>query len=223
MVHGRIRRTNTRPGTGVFGPELLYSKPLGNFSWVLFQAEHHGIEGCVQCVQAAIKALISFVIDSKMMKKCLNKLNGLERYNKVSMFCIAGYSGEIWNETPAELTIDGVSSPLNGPEPLSETLKYEQQKEESHQGSDLWHAFIRQSKLMLRNSITERAMICTIPNRDQITTLTGFLTGHCGLRKHLKRIGLTIRINIVPLMMERSHPHICCWIVKNSRTVVLAY
>ena len=89
MVQGGTK-TSTETGAGVFGPNLRYSEPMGKFPSV-FQAEVHAIERCAQFnldrkyksreiailsdSQAAIKALSSNVIKSRMVWDCLSTLN----------------------------------------------------------------------------------------------------------------------------------------------------
>ena len=46
------------------------------------------------------------------------------------------------------------------------------------------------SKKFLRNFVTARSKKYMDLSKNQLHLLTGFLTGHCHLRKHLVRIGL---------------------------------
>lgn len=205
-------RMDTGTGAGVFGPGIRFSEPLGKFPSV-FQAEVHAIGRCAQFnldrryrnreiailsdSQAAIKALNSHIISSKTVWDCLTKLNELGRDNKVSLLWIPGHAGEPGNETADELARQASSLPFVGPEPFCsismQTFKSTLQKAEMHARSDLWHASpgMRHSKLMLGDFNLKRTMVCTSLPRSALRILTGFLTGHCSLRKHLMRIGLS--------------------------------
>lgn len=94
----------------------------------VFHAEIYAIERYAQFTlepsdsQAAIKALGSYVIRSKIVWNCRKKLNELDRYNKISLFWIPGQLGKIGNETADELIKRGSASPF-GPDPSVESVR----------------------------------------------------------------------------------------------------
>ena len=89
-------KTTTGAGAGIHGPSTKCALALGSCTNI-FQAELLAIERCLdinlkrnyqRCniaihsdSQAAIKALSSYVIDSKLIWECLSKLNELGKKN----------------------------------------------------------------------------------------------------------------------------------------------
>jgi ribonuclease HI len=105
---------------------------LGNYSTV-FQAELYAIEMCAyECIQmgisgntililsdsqAAIKALISYRIRSKMVWSCLRALSCLGSVNQVLITWIPGHKGFEGNIKADFLAKKGAAEKLIGPEP----------------------------------------------------------------------------------------------------------
>ena len=68
--------------------------------------------------QAALKALSSPSVKSKLVWNCIEKFNLLSRRNKVSLLWVPGHIGMIGNEKADNLAKVGSSSPLMVPEPF---------------------------------------------------------------------------------------------------------
>ena len=94
----------------------------------IFQAEIYAIDRCFQInytncdiavmsdSQAAIMALDSYVIKSKLVSECLQKLKELSRRNRVKLCWIPGHTGEEGNEMANSLARKGALEPFMGPQ-----------------------------------------------------------------------------------------------------------
>uniref|UniRef100_A0A0V0GBP9 Putative loa-9 aae n=1 Tax=Triatoma dimidiata TaxID=72491 RepID=A0A0V0GBP9_TRIDM len=198
-------------GAGVFGPRIKYSEPMGKYPSI-FQAEIHAIGRCVQFnldrkyrnqeivilsdSQAAIKALSSHMVSSKIVWECLGTLNDLGRANKVTLFWVPGHVGIEGNEVADALAKKGAGTPLVGPEPFcgvsSQYLLEVLRGEEEAKRYRLWNSLpgLRQAKICLGNYNHKRSQACIRLCKNKLRILTGFLTGHCRLRGHLRKLGL---------------------------------
>jgi len=117
----------------VFGPRTQYSKSMGKYPSI-FQAEIHAIERCAQFStdngyrkqdiailtdsQAAITALSSTIVSSKMVWECLGKLNAPGRNNKIALLWVPEHRGIEANEKANILTKNRAETPFTGPEPF---------------------------------------------------------------------------------------------------------
>ena len=66
-------------------------------------------------VQAAIKVLGSFQINSKLVWDCYRSLVKLAEHNRIQLVWVLGHMGIDGNEITDELTRQGFSHPLIGP------------------------------------------------------------------------------------------------------------
>ncbi|XP_055842324.1 uncharacterized protein LOC129909275 [Episyrphus balteatus] len=98
----------------------------------IFQAEVNAIVKCAEInlelkhrnkniaimsdSQAALKALKSYEINSKLVLECIGKLNELGKINKVTLHWVPGHVGVQGNEEADSLAKTGANSPLMGPE-----------------------------------------------------------------------------------------------------------
>ncbi|KAL7728475.1 hypothetical protein ACLKA6_005230 [Drosophila palustris] len=124
---------NGDTGAGVYGPRFRRSIAMGKTPSI-FQAEIHAIEVCaIECIrrrmqgatifilsdsQAALKALESFKITSKLVDNCLRKLDCLGERNTLTVGWIPGHEGHEGNEIADCLAKKGAIKPLIGPEPF---------------------------------------------------------------------------------------------------------
>ncbi|KAL7725845.1 hypothetical protein ACLKA6_015926 [Drosophila palustris] len=124
---------NGDTGAGVYGPRFRMSIAMGKTPSI-FQAEIHAIEVCaIECIrrrmqgatifilsdsQAALKALESFKITSKLVDNCLRKLDCLGERNTLTVGWIPGHEGHEGNEIADCLAKKGAIKPLIGPEPF---------------------------------------------------------------------------------------------------------
>ena len=106
---------------------------MGTFPSIL-QAEIYAIERCVQLIldrnyrkqeitilsdsQAALKAINSVSINSKLVKECIEKLNKLAKENKVLLHWVPAHQGIEGNEKANNLARKGANTPLTEPEPF---------------------------------------------------------------------------------------------------------
>jgi ribonuclease HI len=65
--------------------------------------------------QTAIKALVSFQINSKLVCSCYQSMMKLVEHNKLQLVWVSGHMGTDRNETADELVRQGSSHPLIGP------------------------------------------------------------------------------------------------------------
>ena len=89
----------------------------------------------------------------------------------------------------------GSENPHNGPEPFiginNTIIRAETIKDERAGRSRLWKNIpaLRQAKALLGDYNLKRLETVIRLNRNQLRILTGFLTGLCRLKAHLKKIG----------------------------------
>ena len=139
--------------------------------------------------QAALMALKSVQIKSSLVDNCISLLNDLGTHNSVTLWWIPGHEGYEGSERPDCLA-------KRGPEPfcalprghINEQLNvWELNSFNNHwlnsNGQRQAKKFIIPSRTM-SNKILELG-------RVDLKIITGYLTGHCKLRYHLKKIGLS--------------------------------
>jgi ribonuclease HI len=99
----------------------------------VFQAEIYAIKACIMeniengytgrniCIlsdsQAAIKALDSYQINSKLVWDCHQSLAKLAEHNRIQLVLVPGHMGIDGNEIADQLAKQGSSHPFIGPEP----------------------------------------------------------------------------------------------------------
>jgi ribonuclease HI len=206
-------KTTSGVGSGVYGekPKFKLCRNLGTMATV-FQAEIFAILLCLQenirrnfkrrtiliyCdSQAALKALNSFEVKSKLVWECLQLLNTLSTCNKVILSWIPAHVGHEGNEEADTLAKRGASNTFIGPEPFlglsncnfrtrikEETAKKQVTHWINYEGA-------RQAKLFIPRPERKRAEELLLLGRNRVRTLTCFLTGHCELNKHMKTLGI---------------------------------
>jgi ribonuclease HI len=143
-------RTKEGTGAGIHGvrPEIDIKVSLGRRATV-FQAEVYAIICCLlenikrsfcnkrififSDSQAALKALNSCLIKSKIAWNCFQLLLELAEQNKVKLIWVPGHSGVEGNEEADQLAKLGADEPLLGPEPFCGITK-----KTARRAIDLW-------------------------------------------------------------------------------------
>ena len=201
-------KTNEGTGAGVYVPEeedgTWYH--LGNHPSV-FQAETFAaLMGACESLpeeaqgkkvficsdsESAIKALVSPVITSKLVKECKDYLNQRGLANQVTLVRVPGHSNVEDNERADEsASVDGAEPYVPIPQSLcmkavNDWVKAEHAKRWlAYEGGVHTKHFL--SKPLGRWSRELRKM-----DRNRIRRVVGAITGHCGLNKHLTK--MTIR------------------------------
>ena len=196
-------------GLGIYGPNCRTSQGLGTHPSV-FQAEILAIHYCAQIIQvngirgknlyilsdsqAALKSLKRPVQTSKIVLECREELQELARYNKLTLMWVPGHRGVEGNEKADELARKGSATPFIGPEPFcalpSNALLEPVKAWESRRLSHHWISVkgLKQAKRLI--SPFSYGDILKYSKMD-LRMLTGLLTGHCGLRYHMNKLGLS--------------------------------
>jgi ribonuclease HI len=204
-------RTTEGAGAGVFGPGTKYSGSLGVHATV-FQAEVYAIGECTRFnlekgyrgqeiailsdSQAAIRALSSNVISSRLVWDCRDQLNELGTGNRVTLYWVPGHIGVDGNERADELARKGAENRFTGPEPFfglpASAIKAGFRREEEKSRSGYWKGLpgLRQAKILLGDYDLRRYHDCMAIGRNGLRVLIGILSGHCRLRRHLSKLGL---------------------------------
>jgi ribonuclease HI len=238
-------KTVNGTGAGIHGthPEHSISLSLGVYATV-FQAEIHAIEVCLRenlrrgyrgkniCIysdsQAAIKALACHQINSKLVWNCLECLLKLATHNKVTLAWVPGHHDIQGNEKADALAKLGSTTTFTGPEPVFGVTKTQIRGclnswiVRQHQNHWNRVSGLRHSKSMMTSpskALTAEILKLT---RNQIRTMTGLITGHCTLRKHLHTMGIYKDEPVCRLCDEEeetaSHIIYECVALENWRT-----
>jgi ribonuclease HI len=207
-------KTEDGTGAGVYCKKLQKSMfiSLGN-ECTIFQAEVFAIESCArECInqkiknkqiaimsdsQAAIKAIDNYKITSKTVWSCLQVLLELAKTNKIKILWVPGHKGYDGNEIADLLAKKGAAEEYIGPLPtfgvslssakttitkwMQDTMKkrWKDYKLDNHSKEFiLEHSKLKSQKLLGLK-------------RQQLRTIVGMMTGHCGLRDHLHKMGLS--------------------------------
>ena len=191
-------------------PSLQVSIPLGtNVS--VFQAEvlaireavmkllTYGLEDEKICVysdsQAALQAINSFTVTSKLVWECLIALNELGRRNRLRLCWVPGHCGIMGNEMADRLAREATLTPFNGAPVVSISFdivrcKIKERLVESQER--LWSASLtcRQSKMFVRRVDRKISRYLMELKRHELRALVQVITGHGPFFAHLETMGL---------------------------------
>ncbi|KAL1447090.1 hypothetical protein WDU94_000567 [Cyamophila willieti] len=206
-------KTDEGSGAGIHGvrPKVDISIPLGKHASV-YQTEIYAIYTCAEenlrrgyhgnaihifsDSQAAIKAINSFQVKSKLTWECQQTLLKLALHNRVYLEWVPGHKGIAGNERADELARRGSATPFTGPEPVVGISKSEAkrtvQRWTLQRHLTHWANVSGQnhSKRMMPGPTTSLTAEFLRLNRRQARIVTGLITGHSCLRKHLYNMGI---------------------------------
>jgi ribonuclease HI len=207
------RMQDGRTWAGVYGQSKgrRLSISLGKYVTV-FQAEIDAILACVHEIQniprsekyisicsdseAALEALQAMKT-SPLVQQCQRVLDDISTYHSVGLFWVPGHSGTCGNEIADELTREGSVHHFVGPEPVvgvsRQCMRRKIQYWLDRQHLVRWWGLVgtmRQAQELISGpNITAKTALMSF-NRAQSRVLTGLLTGHNTLRRHLHIMGL---------------------------------
>jgi ribonuclease HI len=204
-------KTADGAGAGVCGPGLEKSASLGIYT-TAFQAEIYAIIMCVQELlernyngrrifivtdsQAALGALRTCEVSSGLVLDCLRRANELGANNDLKLVWVPAHAGVAGNQEADLLAKTGRKKPYTGPEPAC-GIPTEVAKQEIKTLLKQWHCTYwtgtsgqRQSKFFLEGPSKTTTENLLNTSKDNVRKLTGIITGHCRLNKHLYTMGI---------------------------------
>jgi len=200
-------------GAGVLnqtdGEEFIL--PLGRYTSV-FQAEVYGLLYCAKlesllnrnnssiaiCCDslAAIKAVSAFKATTGLVAEAMIALKSLAIFNSVRLVWVPGHCGIEGNERVDLLAKQASSSCFIGPEPSVgisvSTIRSSIRSWAVQEQNRLWQALpkCRQAKLLLNKLDKSLARFALSLMKKDLRILSGLLTGHADLNRHLQIMGL---------------------------------
>ena len=237
-------KTNNGTGAGIFGeaPRASVTAGLGKLATV-FQAEVHALAVCAaenlrrryreqriyvySDSQAAISAVGGNCFNSHLVWECRQLLQELASRNKVKLIWIPAHRGHSGNERADRLAKQAANGDFCGPEPALRlpwcSVKVWLKDWTSRELAANWknQSGLRQSRLFVLEPPGEaKARQLLSLNRQELRTLVGLFTGHCGLRKHLSVIRVHTDSTLCrkcELADETAH-HVLCECVALARS-----
>ena len=146
--------------------------------------------------QAALKAISSRQVNSRLVWDCLEALTELGSQNEVTLAWVPGHKGHKGNEKADELAKEGASKALIGPEPFCGVAKpcIRSSINDWLQNKSLewWRSFPhqRQAKEFIKERSAKFTEDLLRQNRKAIRIIVSLLTGHCRLNRHMSLMGL---------------------------------
>ena len=202
-------KTNEGTGAGIHGPNYYETLDFDDHATV-FQTEVVALSRCADVLiqrgtkgqiihihsdsQAALQALASHRIKSKIVLECRNNLNALAVKNRVHIKWIPGHAGIDGNEAADKLARKGSAMKGKCPSP---TLPLSQSEHKAKieawttkEALSYWEKLpgLSQSKRLINPSL--HAGLTSL-RRNDLRLLIGFLTGHFPTRSFLHRIGVS--------------------------------
>ena len=174
--------------------------------------------------RAPILALTSPQVKSKIVWDCLKLVRELSTENVVILIWVPRYLNILGNETADMLAQNGAESEYVSPEPFCGVslnhMKTELRNELlSHAMQHYRNTLpgMMHAKIFIPSHSRKRTEDLLRLNRKQIRVVTGLLTGHLNLRKHLHRIG-KVNDDICRLCNETAEHLLCnCMALEATR------
>lgn len=165
-------------------------------TYLLLQRNYSGRKICIVTdSKAALAALASCEVTSSLTDECLRALEELGSKNKLKIIWTPGHLCE-GNQRADELAKRGRRSPFVGPEPAC-GIAYSLVKQETGDMLTKHHLTHwkgvngqKQAKTFLEGTSEERTKNFLKLSRPRLKLLTGLITGHCRLNKHLYNLGI---------------------------------
>jgi hypothetical protein len=140
----------------------------------------------------------------------------LARHNRVQLIWVPGHEGIVGNETTDLLAKTGSEHPFIGPEPACSISTGVPKKAVrdwiNRNHKEYWESLtgFRQAKGLIQGPSARRTKDLLKLNRDQLRWVVGLLTGHCYLKGHLFKLGLTDDHICKSCLEDESVTHILC-------------
>ena len=206
-------KTSEGVGAGVVGIKQGIALPVCLSKDVtIFQAEITAIHYCVEEIirqertyrsiaiftdsQAALRALNSIEVNSKLVWDCVSALNKLGERSKVTLAWVPGHEGHKGNEKADAMAKQGASMSFVGPEPFcgvaKAITKAVTKKWLTNKSLEWWKNSPgqRQAKKFITEHSPKFTADLISKDRKSVKAVVGLLTGHCKLNRHLKLMGL---------------------------------
>jgi hypothetical protein len=147
--------------------------------------------------QAAIKVIGKYQNTSKLVWECHQSFIQLAKHNRLYLIWVPGQEGIADNETADQLARTGSEHPFTGPKPAygisigvakKAVWDWTNRNHRKH-----WESLtgLRQAKGLILGPSARRMKDLLILNSDQFRWVVGLFTGHCHLKGHLSKLGLT--------------------------------
>ena len=146
--------------------------------------------------QAAILAIKSNTIKSKVVKECRSSLNHLGKDNNVTLQWIKSHAGHEGNEMADKNAKKGAEEEGFGPEPFLPVPESYSKQNLNLAMIKIWQKrwdsnpeFCKQTKLWFKKPSSKFISFIKKESRQVTGKMVQFITGHCNLLKHQFRIG----------------------------------
>ena len=182
--------------------------------------------------QGVIKALESYVVQSKCVSECKRLLNALsKRGNRITLKWIPGHSGQLGNNIADGLAKLGAQTTDLGLEPRLQVSDSVTREVIDGYGKavhrELWSTATeyRQSRLVLPDTMHRWSKFTTRMEREELRILTQLVTGHANLKRHRYLMGLEDNpdCNLCGEVQTSIHILTDCPGLAGPRTAILAH